>query len=83
MLFVFMQLMDNIKDDNYYLRKIATDLQILIGHTKGKSYKEVEADLVLIDSTMFRLVQIAENSDKLTPFSNRNTRSCRGEKLKE
>ena len=40
--------MDNIKDDNYYLRKIVTDLQFLIEHTKGKSYKEVEADLVLI-----------------------------------
>lgn len=59
--------MDNIKDDNYYLRKIVTDLQFLIEHTKGKSYKEVEADLVLIDSIMFRLIQIAENSDKLTP----------------
>lgn len=59
--------MDNIKDDNYYLKKIVTDLQFLIEHTKGKSYKEVEADLVLIDSIMFRLIQIAENSDKLNP----------------
>ena len=50
--------MDNIKDDNYYLKKIVTDLQFLIEHTKGKSYKEVEADLVLIDSIMFRLIQI-------------------------
>ena len=58
--------MDNKKDDKYYLRKIVLDLQFLIEHTKGKIYDEIEADPVLIDSIMFRLVQVAENSDKLT-----------------
>lgn len=59
--------MDNIKNDKYYLTKIITDLEFLIKHTKEKTQNEVEADPVLVDSIMFRLIQIAENSDKLTP----------------
>lgn len=58
--------MDNKKDDQYYLKKIVLDLQFLLEHTKGKIYDEIESDPVLIDSIMFRLVQVAENSDKLT-----------------
>lgn len=59
--------MDNVKNDEYYLSKIIADLEFLIEHTKGKTQDEVEADPVLVDSIMFRLIQIAENSDKLTP----------------
>lgn len=59
--------MDNVKDDKYYLDKILGNLQFLIEHTKGKSYDEINSDPVLIDCIMFRLVQIAENSDRLTP----------------
>ena len=51
--------MDNVKDDGYYLNKILTDLQFLSEHTEGKTYEEVEADLVLVDCIMFRLIQIA------------------------
>ncbi len=58
--------MDNKKDDLYYLKKIVTNLEFLIVHTKGKSKKQIESDELLIDSIMFRLVQISENSDKLT-----------------
>ena len=60
--------MDNVKNDGYYLDKILLDLQFLIEHTEGKTYDEVESDPVLIDCIMFRLIQIAENSDKLTPW---------------
>lgn len=58
--------MDNKKDNQYYLKKIVLDLHFLLEHTKGKTYDEIESDPVLIDSIMFRLVQVAENSDKLT-----------------
>ena len=58
--------MDNKKDDQYYLKKIVLDLQFLLEHNKRKTYNEIESDPVLIDSIMFRLVQVAENSDKLT-----------------
>lgn len=32
--------MDNIKNDNYYLEKIITDLEFIIYHTKNKTKKE-------------------------------------------
>lgn len=65
--------MDNRKDDAYYLGKIVTDLKFLIEHTSGKTKEKIESEEVLIDSIMFRLVQISENSDKLTmAFKNAN-----------
>ena len=38
----------------------------MIKHTAGKSAKEIEDDELLLDSVMFRLIQISENSEKLT-----------------
>lgn len=58
--------MDNIKNDQYYVEKIKTDLKFVIDHTLGKSKAEVEADELLIDSIMFRIIQISENNGKLT-----------------
>ena len=65
--------MDNKKDDAYYLEKIVNDLKFLIEHTSGRTKGEIENDEVLCDSIMFRLIQISENSDKLTlAFKNAN-----------
>lgn len=58
--------MDNIKDDIYYLKKIVADLEFMIEHTQDKTIDEIENNPLLIDSIMFRLVQIAENGEKLT-----------------
>ena len=58
--------MDNIKDDKYYINKIIEDLSFMIEHTKGLSQQEFEENAVLVDSVMFRLIQVAENSEKLT-----------------
>lgn len=58
--------MDNKKDDRYYLDKILGDLKFMIEHTKGKTRDEIEYDPLLMDSIMFRLIQIAENNEKLT-----------------
>lgn len=58
--------MDNVKNDRYYARKIATDLEFIVKHTKDVSLKELEANEILVDSVMFRLIQVSENSDKLT-----------------
>jgi len=58
--------MDNVKNDNYYLNKMVADLEFMIEHTKGKSANEIEENPLLMDSIMFRLVQIAENGEKLT-----------------
>ena len=58
--------MDNIKDDRYYVEKIKADLKFVIDHTAGKTKKEIESDELLIDSIMFRIIQISENNGKLT-----------------
>ena len=59
--------MDNKKDNQYYLKKITTDLAFICKHTEGLTQKELEKNEVLVDSCLFRLIQVAENSDKLTP----------------
>ncbi len=58
--------MDNPKDNEYYSKKIADDLRFMIAHTEGLSYEELLENEVLLDSIMFRLIQVSENSEKLT-----------------
>jgi uncharacterized protein with HEPN domain len=58
--------MDNKKDDAYYVKKIAADLAFVLEHTKGLTQQELEENEILVDSVMFRLIQVSENSDKLT-----------------
>lgn len=57
--------MDNIKNNRYYIDKILADLKFVIEHTQGKKQKDIEADDLLVDSIIFRVIQIAENSMKL------------------
>lgn len=59
--------MDNVKNDSYYLNNIITDLSFVLTHTKGMSSEDFESNELLLDSVMFRLIQISENSDRLTP----------------
>lgn len=42
------------------------DLAFICEHTNGLSREELEDNEVLVDSCLFRLIQVAENSDKLT-----------------
>ena len=58
--------MDNVKNDAYYLGKILADLEFMMEQTNGKTMDEIEKNALLLDSIMFRLIQISENSDKLT-----------------
>ena len=58
--------MDNKKDNQYYIKKIVTDLAFIIEHTEGLTHKELKENEILVDSVMFRLIQVSENSDKLT-----------------
>ncbi len=58
--------MDNKKDNNYYVQKIITDLEFIFEHTRELTLGELESNEILVDSVMFRLIQIAENADKLT-----------------
>ena len=58
--------MDNTKDDAYYINKLKTDLTFINEHISGKTYEEFVGDEVLQDSMMFRLIQISENSKKVS-----------------
>ena len=58
--------MDNKKTDQYYIDKIITDLTFIRTHTESLSKSKLEEDEILVDSIMFRLIQVAENSEKLT-----------------
>ena len=58
--------MDNKKDNSYYLKRIIKDLAFVVEHTKEINQEQLEKNEILIDSVMFRLIQIAENSDKLS-----------------
>ena len=58
--------MVNTKNDTYYVRKIVTDLQFIIYHTQNISKEELKQNEVLLDSVMFRLIQVSENSSRLT-----------------
>ena len=58
--------MDNKKDDEYYINKVIENIDAIISYTKGIEYEEFADDEMLIDATMFRLVQMAENMNKIT-----------------
>ena len=65
--------MDNTKNDGYYIRKIADDLSFVIAHTENLTKEQLEENEILLDSVMFRLIQISESSDKLTEeFKNKH-----------
>ena len=58
--------MDNKKDNRYYLEKILIDLKFIIDHTKDKTLEEIASKEILIDSIMFRIIQVAESNNYLT-----------------
>lgn len=58
--------MDEIKDDKYYLKKIKNDLEFMLTQMKGLSQADFENNAVLIDSMLFRIIQVAENNERLT-----------------
>ncbi len=58
--------MDNTKNDEYYIERIIKDLQFIVDHTNELSSNDLYSDEVLLDSMMFRLIQISENAKKLT-----------------
>ncbi|MCR5201772.1 MAG: DUF86 domain-containing protein [Lachnospiraceae bacterium] len=58
--------MDNMKTDNYYITKICDDLSFIVKHTKNIDEEELSANEILLDSMLFRLIQISENVKRLS-----------------
>ena len=58
--------MVNIKNDQYYVTKIKTDIAFIISHMKEVDLQELSNNEVLLDSMLFRMIQISENAKKLS-----------------
>ncbi len=58
--------MDNIKDDSYYIQKIITDVDFIISNTQSITVEEFSLNEILQDSMVFRLIQICENSHRIS-----------------
>ena len=58
--------MDNKKTDVYYARKIEEDLAFIVKHTEDTDQEELAKNEVLLDSMLFRLIQISENAKHLS-----------------
>ena len=58
--------MDNVKNDVYYVKKMLKDISFILDNTKGITLEQLTNNEILCDSVLFRLIQISENSVKLT-----------------
>lgn len=58
--------MDNPKNDRYYLDRLLNDLSTIERHMAHATEERFAADEVLQDAMMFRLIQVSENTRKLT-----------------
>lgn len=54
--------MDNVKDNNYYLNKIISDLEFIIYHMESVDIEQLSKNDILLDSMLFRMIQISENA---------------------
>ena len=61
-----LEYMDNTKNDHYYLDKIKTDLAFIVAHMKDVDVQELNDNEILLDSMLFRMIQISENVKKLS-----------------
>jgi uncharacterized protein with HEPN domain len=58
--------MNKQKDNNYYIEKILADLRFIQKHMDGVSIQALEENEILLDSMLFRLIQMQESTKKLT-----------------
>lgn len=58
--------MNNPKNDEYYVSKILNDLTFIADKMKNVDQKMLGENEILLDSMMFRLIQIQENAKRLT-----------------
>ena len=58
----------------FYLNKIIDDLSFVLKNTNKNTKKDLEDNEILLDSIMFRIIQISENNKKLSSdFKYRNS----------
>lgn len=57
--------MDNVKNDAYYVKRLKQDLEFVVTHMKNVDIEELNANEILLDSMLFRMIQISENAKKI------------------
>lgn len=67
--------MDNIKDDRYHIKKIIEHIDFILDKTDGLSLEEMKNNELLIDSVMFRFIQIAEEAQEISSSFKEKTES--------
>lgn len=58
--------MDNPKNDKYYIDKIVEDIEFVMKHMSKADKEELAQNELLLDSMLFRLIQISENGKRLS-----------------
>ena len=58
--------MDNTKDDRYYIRKIIENIDVILHNTEDLGLEDMKQNEMLLDSVMFRFIQIAEDAQSLS-----------------
>ena len=58
--------MDNPKNDAYFLNKIRQDLAFIVKNMRDVGIEELNDNEILLDSMLFRMIQISENSKKIS-----------------
>ena len=58
--------MDNTKTDDYYSQRIRKDLEFIVLHMHNIDMEELNLNEILLDSMLFRMIQLSENAKKLS-----------------
>lgn len=58
--------MDNTKTDDYYIQRIRKDLKFIVLHMHNIDMEELNVNEILLDSMLFRMIQLSENAKKLS-----------------
>ena len=58
--------MDNTKTDDYYIQRIRKDLEFIVLHMQNIDMEELNVNEILLDSMLFRMIQLSENAKKLS-----------------
>ena len=58
--------MDNTKTDDYYIQRIRKDLKFIVEHMRNVNMEALNLNEVLLDSMLFRMIQLSANAKKLT-----------------
>jgi len=56
--------MDNKKNDQYHADRIQTDIRFIIQHMEGIDEQGLNDSEILLDSMLFRMIQISESAKK-------------------